>query len=56
MPSHFFAKLAEIIRKEGDSATAEALDRQCQVAATRPLNWGDVERVRSLRRRGFQLD
>ena len=54
--SPFLAKLAEIFRREGDSVTADALDRQCQVYSTRPLTEEDVDRVRSLRRKGLRLD
>lgn len=54
--SPFLAKLAEIFRSEGDSVTADALDRQCQIDSTRPLTWDDIERVRSLRRKGLYLD
>jgi tetratricopeptide (TPR) repeat protein len=54
--SSFLTKLAEIFRSEGDSVTADALDRQRQVDSTRPLTGDDIDRVRSLRRKGLQLD
>jgi tetratricopeptide (TPR) repeat protein len=54
--SPFLAKLAEIFRSEGDSVTADALDRERQVNLTRPLTGDDIDRVRSLRRKGLHLE
>ena len=52
----FLAKLAEIFRQEGDTATADALGRQLRSTASRIMKPGEMARVRRLRNNAVRLD
>jgi tetratricopeptide (TPR) repeat protein len=54
--SPVLAKLADIFRQEGDTVTADALDRQLQSTTTRELTDEQTDRIEDLRRRGNRLD
>lgn len=54
--SNFLARLAQIFRDEGDTATADALDRQRCAGQERELDEADCERVERLGHEATRLD
>lgn len=52
----FLAKLADLFRAEGDTATADALVAGCESTSTRSISDEDHHRILALQRKGVQLD
>lgn len=52
----FLAKLADLFRAEGDTATADALVARCESTTARSISDADRDRVLSLQRKGIRLD
>lgn len=52
----FLAKLADLFRAEGDTATADALVASCESTSTRSISDEDHHRILALQRKGVQLD
>lgn len=52
----FLAKLADLFRTEGDTATADALVTRCASTSARSISDEDHHRILALQRKGIQLD